>query len=114
VVLLRKGRTTGRRRSVRAAPAHAGWKELLPASGGAVNRIVIDAGGTRYVVTSGGIYKSADGGNNWVSAQGNLPTTSITPIASDPVAVGWLGALKESSGQVGDARVGVEQVCHSR
>ena len=81
---------------VAPAVGHAGWKELLPAAGGAVNRIAVDAGGTRYVVTSGGIYKSADGGNNWVSAQGNLPTTSITPIAPDPVAVGVVYAGTEA------------------
>jgi photosystem II stability/assembly factor-like uncharacterized protein len=69
--------------------AYGGWTQLKAVYGGEVAQVVIDAGGDLYC-TAGGVYKSTDGGLNWVSAQGNLPTRSVGAIAAHPVNAGVL------------------------
>lgn len=70
------------------APAEAGWRELLPVYGGPVNRIVTDAGGTLYIATPGGLFRSMDAGATWAPANGDLPSPGGAPIATDPVSAG--------------------------
>jgi photosystem II stability/assembly factor-like uncharacterized protein len=65
--------------------AAAGWRELKPIFGGPVNRIVVDAGGTLFAATGGGLYKSIDNGQTWTPAVGGLPTPSVGALAVDPV-----------------------------
>lgn len=72
--------------------AVAGWRELKPIFGGAVNRIVVDAGGTLYAATNGGPFKSQDDGQTWLSALGDLPTSSVTAMAADPAVAGIIYA----------------------
>ena len=70
--------------------AGAGWRAVMPIFGGPVNAVVVDAGGIVYATADSGIFKSADGGNTWVSATGDLPVLSVQAIAADPVNSGTL------------------------
>jgi len=62
-----------------------GWVQLKEVLGGGVGKVVIatDARRTLYCA-AGGIWKSTDGGLNWVSAHGNLSTRMVSEIAVDP------------------------------
>lgn len=65
------------------------WTLLKPFYKGSVDKIVIDADENLYSL-AGGVWKSTDGGINWSSAQGNLPTRGVSPIAADPMRAGVL------------------------
>lgn len=80
---------------VAAVPTQANWKELKAIFGGRVDRIVVDAGGTLYITTAGGPFKSTDGGQTWVSAVGNLPTRGVTVMEADPVTAGKVYAATD-------------------
>ncbi|MFC2173781.1 hypothetical protein ACFLU6_14310, partial [Acidobacteriota bacterium] len=77
------------------APPDSGgaWTHLLPIYGGHVGQIEIDARGDLYCLGYG-VHKSTDGANTWTSAQGDLPTTSVGPLAAHPTIPGliFLGA----------------------
>jgi photosystem II stability/assembly factor-like uncharacterized protein len=71
-----------------ACASAAGWRPLLPVFSGAVYGIAVDAGGTLYITTAGGIFKSANGGQTWISALGNLPSPPGGSLAADPNVAG--------------------------
>ncbi len=75
-----------------AAPAAAGWRELLPIYGGPANRIVEDTAGTLYVATPGGLFRSTDAGATWSPANGDLPAPAEYRILADPVTPGMVYA----------------------
>lgn len=76
------------------ASAQQSWTLLKALSGGRVDRVEIDAGGTLYC-TAYGVLKSTDGGLNWASAQGNLPTPTVWAIVAHPSSPGVLFAATD-------------------
>ena len=75
-----------------ADPAGARWRQILPASGGAVYTIAVDSGGVLYISSNAGLLKSADLGQSWTSVSGNLALSGNAALAADPVTPGLLYA----------------------
>lgn len=70
--------------------AQAGWRSVMPIYGGPVNLMAVDGAGTVYAAANSGIFKSSDGGANWVSVTGDLPVVAVNAIATDPKTPGTL------------------------
>ena len=71
-----------------AIPVSAGfnvWTSIGP-EGGNVSALAIDPAtpATLYAGTSGGVFKSTDGGANWSAVNTGLTATNIQALAIDP------------------------------
>jgi photosystem II stability/assembly factor-like uncharacterized protein len=70
--------------------AHAGWRQILPASGGTVYKIEADSNGVIFMSTNAGLLKSSDGALTWTAITAGLPTPIIRSMAVDPSNPGFV------------------------
>lgn len=71
------------------------WSHLKPLYGGLVGSVVIGLDGTLYSISSGGPYKSMDGGLTWSSAVGNASTFGFRIFAVHPTIPGVVYAVTD-------------------
>jgi photosystem II stability/assembly factor-like uncharacterized protein len=83
----------------------ATWQPLGPDGGGVVFHLRFDAAGpdTLYASSSGGLFRSDDGGDSWTEIDRGLPGRSPGALATDPVHPGtlyfavWPGGVYKST-----------------